>query len=89
MTSSPDRIPTFRPSVVLANRQNFDVSVTLLWHEDTNSASVHVRDYRTAEEFELVVEDDMNPLDVFKHPYAYAAWRGVDFQTDLDLREAA
>jgi len=62
--------------------------VTLLWSEDTNSVAVHVRDGATHEEFELVVDSDVNPLDVYEHPYAYAAWRGVDYDAS-DLRYAA
>jgi len=34
------------------------------------------------------VEDDGNALDAFEHPYAYAAWRGVDYRLP-DLRDAA
>jgi hypothetical protein len=36
----------------------------------------------------LLVEPDTNPMDVYEHPYAHAAWRGIDYQT-ADLRHAA
>jgi hypothetical protein len=32
----------------------------------------------SCDQFELSVEPGANALDVFEHPYAYAAWRGVD-----------
>jgi hypothetical protein len=34
------------------------------------------------------VEPGTNALDVFEHPYAHAAWRGVDYRL-ADLRDAA
>jgi hypothetical protein len=34
------------------------------------------------------VEPGTNALDAFEHPYAYAAWRGVDYRLE-DLRRAA
>jgi hypothetical protein len=36
----------------------------------------------------LVVEPEVNPVDVYEHPYAYAAWGGIDYRTP-DLRQAA
>jgi hypothetical protein len=62
--------------------------VTLLWAEDTNTVAVLVRDEGTDDEFELSVEPGANALDTFEHPYAYAAWRGVDYRLE-DLRSAA
>jgi hypothetical protein len=62
--------------------------VTLLWAPGTNAASVLVRDDSTEDEFELVLEPEANPIDVYEHPYAYAAWRGIDYQTS-DLQQAA
>jgi hypothetical protein len=49
---------------------------------------VLVRDDSTNEQFELLVEPDANPIDVYEHPYAYAAWRSIDYRT-ADLRQAA
>jgi hypothetical protein len=37
---------------------------------------------------ELSVEPGANALQIFEHPYAYAAWRGVDYRL-ADLRDAA
>ena len=61
----------------LAYRENDGVAVALLWHSRTNALSVSVVDRRTEDAFELPV-DAKDALDVFEHPYAYAAFRGVD-----------
>jgi len=74
--------------VMLASRKNAGIRVALLWAADTNTIAVRVRDDSTNEQFELLVEPETNPIDVYEHPYAYAAWRGVDFRT-ADLRQAA
>ena len=63
--------------VVLAERKNSGIQVTLLWTEDTDAVAVLVRDEGTDDQFELSVEPGANALDIFEHPYAYAAWRGV------------
>ncbi|HVU76606.1 MAG TPA: hypothetical protein VHC67_03420 [Gaiellaceae bacterium] len=76
------------PLVVLARRQNAGIRVMLLWSADTNTAAVVVRDVGAERQFELVVEPCGNALDVYRHPYAYAAWRGVDYPT-ASLRLAA
>jgi hypothetical protein len=73
---------------VLAERKNAGIQVRLLWVQDTNVVSVLVRDDRTDDQFELTVETDADALDTFEHPYAYAAWRGVDHPL-ADLRDAA
>ena len=64
--------------VVLAERKNAGIQVTLLWAEDTDAVAVLVRDEGTGDQFELSVEPGANALDIFEHPYAYAAWRGVN-----------
>jgi len=61
----------------LAYRENDGVAVALLWHRRTNALSVSVVDRRTEDAFELSVAPE-DALDVFDHPYAYAAFRGVD-----------
>ena len=97
MSSQPNKSPepdrasgshNRRARVVLASRRNAGIRVTLLWTADTSVVAVVVRDDSTDDEFELVVEPGANPIDVYEHPYAYAAWRGVDYRT-ADLRQAA
>ncbi len=73
---------------VLAERKNAGIQVTLLWAADTNAISVLVRDEGTDDEFERSVEPAADALTTFEHPYAYAAWRGVDHRL-ADLRTAA
>jgi hypothetical protein len=74
--------------VVLASRKNAGIRVTLLWAAETDAIAVLVRDDSTSDQFELVVEPEDNPMHVYEHPYAYAAWRGIDYRT-ADLRHAA
>jgi hypothetical protein len=63
----------------LAHRVSNGVEVALLWHPATERVSVTVLDTHTGLSFELVLEDADRALDVFEHPYAYAAHRGVFF----------
>lgn len=77
-----------KPRVMLASRRNAGIRVALLWAADTNTIAVLVRDDSTNEQFELLVEPETNPIDVYDHPYAYAAWRGIDYGT-VNLRQAA
>lgn len=88
MNDSHDHVPAGPARVVLAKRKNAGIHVTLLWAEDTNSVAVLVHDDSTDDQFELSVEPGANALDTFEHPYAYAAWRGVNYRL-ADLRLAA
>jgi hypothetical protein len=63
----------------LAHRVSNGVEVVLLWHPTTQRVSVTVLDVNTLQSFELVLEDGDRALDVFEHPFAYAAHRGVSF----------
>ncbi len=63
----------------LAYREIDGLEVVLLWHESASSVSVTVSDCKTGEAFELVLNSNDNALDVFHHPYAYAASRRPDF----------
>jgi hypothetical protein len=76
------------PDVALASRENAGIHVTLLWASDTNAVAVRVLDDSSDDQFELLVEPGVNPLDVYEHPYAYAAWRGIDYRT-AHLQQAA
>lgn len=62
----------------LAFRSNDGMDVALLWHTASDLLSVLVADTRTDERFELVLDRGDRPLDVFHHPYAYAALRGLE-----------
>jgi YD repeat-containing protein len=63
----------------LAHRQADGIDVRLLWNGDSNTLSVVVLDSKTHDSFELVLDEHDRPLDVFDHPYAYAAHRGLEF----------
>ena len=65
----------------LATRVDNGVTVTLFWYRATDVASVTVEDPANAVHFELVVAENESPLDVFHHPFAYAAARGLDLST--------
>lgn len=64
----------------LAYRENEGIEVSLLWDAADSSVSVFVSDATTDDSFELAVEGE-NPLEVFNHPYAYAASRGIQYRT--------
>jgi hypothetical protein len=76
------------PRIVLASRENAGIRVGLLWARDTNALAVRVTDDSTADEFGLVVERGVDPIDAYEHPYAYAAWRGLPYRTASVLQPA-
>jgi hypothetical protein len=59
----------------LTSRFDGGVDVSLLWRRSENTAIVAVADHRTGEAFVLDVHGDDDALDMFHHPYAYAALR--------------
>jgi hypothetical protein len=59
------------------------LGVRLLCCRRTNTLSVAVTDERLGDEFELELEPGADALDVFRHPYAHAAWAGVDYAEPL------
>jgi hypothetical protein len=86
---SPATIPT--DTRELDYRSADGVEVALLWHASADFLSVVVSDARAGEAFELVLDDHESPLDVFRHPYAYAAQRGLQlgaFSRDGELLAA-
>jgi hypothetical protein len=65
----------------LDHRSTDGIDVTLVWDAETDVASVIVVDAKNGQAFEIVLEARDNALDVFEHPFAYAALRGI---TDRD-----
>jgi hypothetical protein len=57
------------------------VEVALLWVVGTRNLFVVVVDEKSGDVLELDVEQGENAIDVFNHPYAYAAARGLDSPT--------
>jgi hypothetical protein len=66
----------------LAHRASDGVEVVLFWHEGTNELTVAVSDARSGAYFELAAGPD-EALDVFEHPYAHAAFRGLPYEEAL------
>jgi hypothetical protein len=62
----------------LDSRVNDGIHVDLLWCERKGKAWVAVTDSKRGQQFSVLVRDGERPLDVFHHPYAYAASHGVD-----------
>lgn len=66
-----------RHRIDLANRRSDGVDVTLWWSPADDSVSVEVLHLASDSTFELSV-DAGRALDVFHHPFAYAAWRSPE-----------
>jgi hypothetical protein len=62
----------------LAYRASDGIEVVLYWHQRTDELLVSVSDKRSGAYFELAAGPDQ-ALDVFNHPYAHAAFRGVPY----------
>jgi hypothetical protein len=60
----------------LASRGGDGIEVVLFWHQNTDELTVAVSDARSGAYFELAAAPH-EALDVFNHPYAYAAFRGL------------
>jgi hypothetical protein len=60
----------------LDSRRNDGIEVKLLWNQTTDQALVAVFDAKTGDAFDIDVGRH-EAMDVFHHPYAYAADRGV------------
>ena len=57
----------------LDRRTSDGIEVQLLWCQNDGRVTVAVTDTKTGEAFELPVRDGESALEVFHHPYAYAA----------------
>jgi hypothetical protein len=60
----------------LMSRESNGISVSLFWNREDDSLTVCVFDAASESAFELEV-GAASPLDVFHHPFAYAAHRGL------------
>jgi hypothetical protein len=65
----------------LHSRLNDGIHVRLLWDEGDGQLVVSVTDIRTGGAFCLEVREGEQAMEVFHHPYAYAAWHGVETGT--------
>jgi hypothetical protein len=57
----------------LDRRTGDGIEVRLLWCQNDGHVTVAVTDTKSGEAFELPVREGEHALDVFHHPYAYAA----------------
>jgi hypothetical protein len=57
----------------LDHRSNDGIDVWLLWDPGTDSVSVRVSDAKAGANFEIPVKARHRAMDVFHHPFAYAA----------------
>jgi hypothetical protein len=65
----------------LASRKTNGITVRLLWSRSTNLVTVAVDDAADGAYFELILDGNDRALDVFHHPFAHAAARGIEFRT--------
>jgi len=77
MFEAPDHISRTE----LASRDTNGIRVRLFWSRSTNLVTVAVDDAANDDHFELVVDEHERALDVFHHPFAHAAARGIEFGT--------
>ena len=61
----------------LHSRISDGIHVRLLWHQHDDRVTVAVDDTKTGDAFTIDVRADERPLEVFHHPYASAAFRGI------------
>jgi hypothetical protein len=57
----------------LDSRAGDGIRVCLLWSQSEDRVAVSVDDAKTGESFILEVRDRTRALDVFRHPFSYAA----------------
>ncbi len=72
----------------LSHRESDGIEVTLYWSSDTGRLAVFVSDERTGDQFAIDVGSD-DPLDVFRHPFAYACRRVPELVIPWPARENA
>ena len=65
----------------LDHRHNDGIDVWLLWREADNRVLVSVADARTGNRFTIEVPAGEPALEVFHHPFAYAANEGEEAVT--------
>jgi len=61
----------------LDRRHSDGIDVRLLWNQTADQIVVSVFDFKTGDAFEIQVEA-REALDAFRHPYAHAAFCGID-----------
>jgi hypothetical protein len=65
----------------LALRETNGITVRLFWSRSTNLVTIAVDDAANGDYFELLLGEHERALDVFHHPFAHAAARGIEFRS--------
>ena len=65
------------------------IHVRLLWHPSDDRVAVAVADTKAGDAFVIAVRNGERALEVFHHPYAYAAWHGIDTRGDSEIAGVA
>ena len=73
----------------LVSRHSGTTEVALLWSKRTHRAAVAVLDEATGDYFELPIGERDDPLELFNHPFAYAASRGLATASTAPAKRAA
>jgi hypothetical protein len=62
----------------LCHRAHDGIDVRLLWRERDDRVIITVADRKTGDRFSIEVPEGEPALNVFHHPYAFAAWHRID-----------
>jgi len=73
----------------LAHRRNDGLDIRLVWNPATDRVAVALHDAKTGEGFEVEVGPGERALDVFHHPFAYAAFREAARKRSREYAAAA
>ncbi len=68
---SPELLTDIRE---LHSRRSGGALIRLMWCVSDSRVFVTVNDHQTGEAFSVQVPQGERPMQVFEHPYAYAAW---------------
>jgi hypothetical protein len=69
----------------LHSRVSDGIHVRMLWNEHDRRVTVTVVDDKTPDAFVVEVLEGERAKDVFHHPYAYAAWHGIETTVPLPI----
>jgi hypothetical protein len=74
-TQSPDTADSHITTLAreVDSRESDGIHIQLLWYPHDDHITVAVNDSKTGQRFELEIPHRHRALDVFHHPYAYAA----------------
>jgi hypothetical protein len=81
--------PSTHTTRELAHRRTDGLDIRLLWDSAADRVTVSLHDSKTGEGFEIEVGPGERALDVFHHPFAYAAFRDAARKRTPQLAKAA